>query len=196
MSELLGRSLDGYIASETIISNEIRRFLGFACLGYADIPSNSRKRPPSIHFSALYVVVCLYYNRQCCKPWNKLIIEDSEAAGCYRSTSDQSAARTALEMCKQSMETAVQLADRCGVSDLTNYNSGNSFCATLRAGQHTCCSEGNLPHCRPEPNSEGLLRYCYSSNDQIRWPTAMSRKCQEAWRWMGHILMYLSKDCT
>lgn len=53
------------------------------------------------------------------------------------------------------------LATRCGISgaDFTKYNPGSSFCATLQAKQHVCCSSGTLPDFSPKPNKDGT---CFS----------------------------------
>ncbi|KAL3454138.1 hypothetical protein BJX65DRAFT_301926 [Aspergillus insuetus] len=55
------------------------------------------------------------------------------------------------------------LAERCGVklSDFIKYNSGDSdddaFCDDLHPTDPICCSEGDLPDLRPQPDDDG---YC------------------------------------
>ncbi|KAL4879073.1 hypothetical protein BJY04DRAFT_229417 [Aspergillus karnatakaensis] len=50
-----------------------------------------------------------------------------------------------------------ELATKCGISgaDFTKYNPGENFCATLQPKQHVCCSAGELPDFRPDPNPDG-----------------------------------------
>ncbi|KAJ5798432.1 uncharacterized protein N7503_007728 [Penicillium pulvis] len=53
------------------------------------------------------------------------------------------------------------VATACGitVAELTEYNPSSSFCTTLQAGQHACCSSGSLPDYTPSQYSNGT---CYS----------------------------------
>ncbi|KAJ5986037.1 hypothetical protein N7451_010402 [Penicillium sp. IBT 35674x] len=53
------------------------------------------------------------------------------------------------------------VATACGitVAELTEYNPSSSFCTTLQAGQHICCSSGSLPDYTPSQYSNGT---CYS----------------------------------
>ncbi|KAI8316648.1 Killer toxin subunits alpha/beta [Colletotrichum sp. SAR11_59] len=53
------------------------------------------------------------------------------------------------------------LAAECGISasDFTTYNPDSTLCSTLQVGQHVCCSAGDLPDIRPQPNSDGT---CFS----------------------------------
>lgn len=48
------------------------------------------------------------------------------------------------------------LAQKCGISgpDFTRYN-GAEICSRLTIGQAVCCSEGELPDTRPQPNPDG-----------------------------------------
>ncbi len=51
-----------------------------------------------------------------------------------------------------------ELAIRCGISgpDFTDYNDyDEDLCGTLQAGQHVCCSSGDLPDFSPKPNPDG-----------------------------------------
>ncbi|KAL4886083.1 chitinase [Aspergillus karnatakaensis] len=50
-----------------------------------------------------------------------------------------------------------ELAAKCGISgaDFTKFNPGPNFCSTLKAKQHVCCSSGDLPDFRPQPNDDG-----------------------------------------
>ncbi|KAE8152020.1 chitinase [Aspergillus avenaceus] len=52
------------------------------------------------------------------------------------------------------------LAVKCGISpaDFTRYNPGVDFCSKLRPKQHVCCSSGNLPDFRPQPNKDGSCK--------------------------------------
>ncbi|RAH55255.1 chitinase [Aspergillus piperis CBS 112811] len=52
------------------------------------------------------------------------------------------------------------LAVKCGISgaDFTKYNPGSDFCSTLKPKQHVCCSDGNLPDLRPQPNEDGSCK--------------------------------------
>jgi hypothetical protein len=49
------------------------------------------------------------------------------------------------------------LADRCGISQdtLTQYNTIDDFCNTLKVDQYVCCSEGSLPDFSPKPDDDG-----------------------------------------
>ncbi len=49
------------------------------------------------------------------------------------------------------------LAVRCGVSGdaFDSYNPGSTFCSSLQAMQHVCCSAGTLPSYAPSPNGDG-----------------------------------------
>lgn len=55
------------------------------------------------------------------------------------------------------------LATRCGISgnDLTKYNSRSDFCSTLKPKQYYCCSAGDLPDMRPQPDADGT---CHAYN--------------------------------
>ena len=60
------------------------------------------------------------------------------------------------------------LAVKCGISgaDFTTYNPGADFCSTLKPKQHVCCSRGNLPDLRPQPNHDGSCKaYQVQAND-------------------------------
>ncbi len=54
-------------------------------------------------------------------------------------------------------DSCAKLAEKCGIPgyDFTKYNSKSGFCASLKPGQHVCCSSGDLPDFRPKPNSDG-----------------------------------------
>lgn len=60
----------------------------------------------------------------------------------------------------ESGDSCASLAAECGVSatQFTSYNPGANFCASLRPGQHVCCSSGTLPDFKPKPDKDG---YCY-----------------------------------
>ena len=49
------------------------------------------------------------------------------------------------------------LASKCGISaaDFTKYNPNPKLCSTLAVGQPVCCSSGNLPDLKPQPNANG-----------------------------------------
>ncbi|GIK06329.1 hypothetical protein Aspvir_001976 [Aspergillus viridinutans] len=53
-----------------------------------------------------------------------------------------------------------QLAVKCGISgaDFTKYNPGEGFCSNLKPKQHVCCSSGDLPDFRPQPNEDGSCK--------------------------------------
>lgn len=85
------------------------------------------------------------------------VTNSSQIAAHSNKTTRISARATCRDVQVVDGDSCAKLADRCGISgaDFTKYNSGNNFCATLRAGQHACCSEGDLPDYRPKPNSDG-----------------------------------------
>ncbi|KAI8277403.1 hypothetical protein K4K60_006981 [Colletotrichum sp. SAR11_57] len=58
-------------------------------------------------------------------------------------------------------DSCASLAAECGISasDFTTYNPDSTLCSTLQVGQHVCCSAGDLPDFRPQPNSDGT---CFS----------------------------------
>ncbi|EGX87986.1 Glycoside hydrolase [Cordyceps militaris CM01] len=58
------------------------------------------------------------------------------------------------------LEGCPELAVKCGVSghDFESYNPVKDFCRTLVAGQHVCCSAGELPDYRPKPNPDGSCK--------------------------------------
>lgn len=49
------------------------------------------------------------------------------------------------------------LAARCGISGAAfeSYNPLPALCSTRQIGQHVCCSPGDLPDFRPQPNPDG-----------------------------------------
>jgi hypothetical protein len=53
-----------------------------------------------------------------------------------------------------------ELAVKCGISgaDFTKYNPGEGFCSHLKPKQHVCCSSGDLPDFRPQPNEDGSCK--------------------------------------
>ncbi|PYI01817.1 chitinase [Aspergillus sclerotiicarbonarius CBS 121057] len=53
-----------------------------------------------------------------------------------------------------------ELAVKCGISgaDFTKYNPGADFCSKLKPKQHVCCSSGDLPDFRPQPNEDGSCK--------------------------------------
>lgn len=59
------------------------------------------------------------------------------------------------------------LASRCGISssDLLRFNQQKNFCNNLKVKQFVCCSEGELPDVRPQPDSDGNCNV-YSANEQ------------------------------
>ncbi|THC95862.1 hypothetical protein EYZ11_004640 [Aspergillus tanneri] len=60
------------------------------------------------------------------------------------------------------------LAVKCGISgaDFTKYNPGTDFCSKLKPKQHVCCSSGDLPDFRPQPNQDGSCKaYQVQAND-------------------------------
>lgn len=59
-------------------------------------------------------------------------------------------------------EDCPKMAVKCGISgdDFTKYNSyDKDLCSTLRAGQHVCCTSGDLPDFSPDPFKNGT---CYT----------------------------------
>ncbi|GES66671.1 hypothetical protein ATETN484_0016021800 [Aspergillus terreus] len=56
--------------------------------------------------------------------------------------------------------TCTDLAVKCGISgaDFTKYNPDAAFCSTLKPKQHVCCSSGDLPDFRPQPNEGGSCK--------------------------------------
>jgi GH18 family chitinase len=99
-------------------------------------------------------------------------------------------------------DSCAALATRCGISgaDFTKYNPGSTFCSTLRPGQHVCCSSGDLPDFRPQPNEDGS---CYSyqvkANDNCADLAAaysltlddIEEFNKKTWGWGGCKLLYL-----
>ncbi|KAL5337697.1 hypothetical protein BJX70DRAFT_409027 [Aspergillus crustosus] len=49
---------------------------------------------------------------------------------------------------------------QCGISgaDFTKYNPAKDFCAKLQPKQHVCCSSGDMPDFRPQPNEDGTCK--------------------------------------
>lgn len=49
------------------------------------------------------------------------------------------------------------LAKKCGISGngFTKYNNDDDLCSSLTPGQHVCCSTGDLPDFKPQPNADG-----------------------------------------
>ncbi|KAK2028159.1 glycoside hydrolase [Colletotrichum zoysiae] len=58
-------------------------------------------------------------------------------------------------------DSCASLAAECSISasNFTTYNPDSTLCSTLQVGQHVCCSAGDLPDFRPQPNSDGT---CFS----------------------------------
>jgi hypothetical protein len=57
---------------------------------------------------------------------------------------------------------------KCGIlgADFTKYNPGEGFCSHLKPKQHVCCSSGDLPDFRPQPNEDGSCKaYQIQAND-------------------------------
>ncbi|KAL4745304.1 hypothetical protein BDW72DRAFT_211523 [Aspergillus terricola var. indicus] len=93
-------------------------------------------------------------------------------------------------------DSCAALADRCGISgaDFTEYNPGDDFCATLKPGQHVCCSEGTLPDFSPDPNEDGsCFTYTIQTDDNCADLAAQYSLDQEdleefnknTWGWNG-----------
>ncbi|KAF4980848.1 hypothetical protein FZEAL_3246 [Fusarium zealandicum] len=61
----------------------------------------------------------------------------------------------------ESGDDCTTLAKRCGISttQFNKYNTGDKFCNKLKEKQHVCCTAGDLPDFRPQPNKDGS---CYS----------------------------------
>ncbi|KAL0935697.1 chitinase [Colletotrichum truncatum] len=57
----------------------------------------------------------------------------------------------------ESGDTCISMADRCGISltQFYKYNTGTNFCNLLKPKQHVCCSSGDLPDFRPQPDADG-----------------------------------------
>jgi chitinase len=55
------------------------------------------------------------------------------------------------------------LATECGISanDFTTYNPSPTLCSSLQVGQHVCCSAGDMPDFRPQPNGDGTCASHY-----------------------------------
>ncbi|OKL59815.1 hypothetical protein UA08_04984 [Talaromyces atroroseus] len=53
------------------------------------------------------------------------------------------------------------LATECGITaaEFTKYNPSSDLCSTLVAGQHVCCTAGDLPNYAPQPDTDDN---CYS----------------------------------
>ncbi|KGO76570.1 Peptidoglycan-binding Lysin subgroup [Penicillium italicum] len=65
-------------------------------------------------------------------------------------------------------DTCTTLAAKCGISpaQFTNYNSASKECSSLIAGEHVCCSAGQLPDFAPKPQSDGTCAtYTVQPND-------------------------------
>lgn len=54
-------------------------------------------------------------------------------------------------------DTCESLAEECGIkpADFTKYNSDKDLCSSLVAGNHVCCTAGDLPDMSPKPNDDG-----------------------------------------
>jgi hypothetical protein len=98
-------------------------------------------------------------------------------------------------------DSCASLATKCGIrgADFTKYNSGSSFCSTLRVGQRACCSSGNLPDVRPKPNSDGsCASYLVKAGDwcdSIAAANGLTVKeleslNQNTWGWSGCTTLY------
>jgi LysM domain len=55
------------------------------------------------------------------------------------------------------------LASECGITpqDFTTYNPSPALCSSLQVGQHVCCSAGDMPDFRPQPNPDGTCASHY-----------------------------------
>ncbi|KAE8140449.1 hypothetical protein BDV38DRAFT_18327 [Aspergillus pseudotamarii] len=63
-------------------------------------------------------------------------------------------------------DSCASLASRCGISgtDLSKYNPQKNLCSTLKPKQHVCCTSGDLPDFRPQPQPDGTCN-TYKVND-------------------------------
>lgn len=93
------------------------------------------------------------------------------------------------------------LATTCGISpaDFTKVNPGSDFCSTLRPKQHVCCSSGDLPDFRPQPNEDGSCNsYPVQANDNcdnLAAEYSLTRQDLEdfnenIWGWNGCKLLF------
>ena len=98
-------------------------------------------------------------------------------------------------------DSCASLATKCGISgaDFTKYNSGTTFCSTLRVGQRACCSSGTLPDVRPKPNADGTCAsYLVKAGDwcdSIAAANGLTVKeleslNQNTWGWSGCTTLY------
>jgi GH18 family chitinase len=107
----------------------------------------------------------------------------------------------------KSGDSCASLATECGISpvDLTKYNTGSGFCASLKPKQHVCCSSGNLPNFSPSPNADGSC-YSYQAKtddncDDLAAQFGLTRDLIETfnkktWGWNGCKLLYIgTKMC-
>ncbi|KAL4795918.1 hypothetical protein BDV19DRAFT_388634 [Aspergillus venezuelensis] len=72
-------------------------------------------------------------------------------------------------------DSCTTLADECGITaaEFTEYNSDSDLGSTLVAGQHVCCTEGDLPDYAPSPDSDGnCYSYTVKTNDTCSYLAA------------------------
>ncbi|RAK98081.1 glycoside hydrolase [Aspergillus ibericus CBS 121593] len=93
------------------------------------------------------------------------------------------------------------LAVKCGISgaDCTKYNPGADFCSTLKPKQHVCCSSGDLPDLRPQPNKDGSCKtHQIQANDNCASLAAehsleiadLEKFNKNTWGWNGCELLF------
>lgn len=92
-------------------------------------------------------------------------------------------------------DSCASLAAECGITpaQFTEYNPGSSFCASLRPGQHVCCSKGTLPDFRPQPDEGYCFSYLVKSGDdcsQLEAANGLTNEeieefNQDTWGWNG-----------
>ncbi|KAL2827936.1 hypothetical protein BDW59DRAFT_178921 [Aspergillus cavernicola] len=96
-------------------------------------------------------------------------------------------------------DTCTTLADECGITaaEFTEYNSDSDLCSTLLAGQHVCCTDGDLPDYAPSPDLDGnCYSYTVKTNDTCLYLAAAyditvdeveawNTGSNGTWGWMG-----------
>ena len=96
------------------------------------------------------------------------------------------------------------LAARCGISGATfeSYNPLPALCSTLQIGQHVCCSPGDLPDFRPQPNPDGTCatytvqagEWCaLIASDHFITADDIENFNKQTWGWNGCQFMQLGQ---
>ncbi|KAH7228394.1 hypothetical protein B0J15DRAFT_530791 [Fusarium solani] len=115
--------------------------------------------------------------------WRKMDLElwsvkNTTGANGTREDGNSTIVRRASDKCRaervEAGDDCASLAKRCGVSatQFNKYNSGAKFCSTLKPKQHVCCTAGELPDFRPQPDANGNCHAVDINNDDGCWEIA------------------------